>query len=83
MPGLLTDLERHLLRKGLRTLTADRHRCAECGRVPLSGERVHVYPSQTVVCALCRPRRRQDPEGTELVRHSEHGHSVRPAARAA
>lgn len=74
--------ERQLLRKGLGDLARERHQCAECGRVPLSGERVHLYDS-ALVCALCRPRRGQDPRATELVRHSERGHSVRPLVRAA
>src|SRR3954469_21826063 len=78
-----TDLERQLLRKGLGALTRDRHRCAECGRTPLAGERVHRYGHEVVVCALCRPLRRDEPEGTETVLHCEHGQTVRRLARAA
>lgn len=77
-------LERSLLRRGVGALAADRHRCADCGRTPLVGERVHLYErDQSIVCELCRPLRREHPVATELVRHSEHGHTVRLAARAA
>lgn len=77
------DLERQLLRKGLGALVSGRPTCADCGRTPLTGEHVHVYDNDAIVCALCRPRRREDPRRTELVHHCEHGHAVRPAARAA
>ena len=71
------DLERELLRKGVGALSADRCTCADCGRTPLVGEHVHVYPAERVVCELCRMLRRGAPEHSELVRHSEHGHTVR------
>jgi hypothetical protein len=29
------------------------------------------------VCELCRTLRRRDPDTTERVRHSEHGHTVK------
>jgi hypothetical protein len=88
MSGIATDieqLERVLLRRGLGALEADRHRCADCGRTPLTGEHVHLYGGreQRIVCALCRPRRREEPQATELVRHCEHGHTIRLTARAA
>jgi hypothetical protein len=73
------DLERHLLHKSLGTLARDRHRCAECGRTPLVGERVHLY-DRDVLCALCRPARPAEPDRTEVVLHSEHGHAVRRRA---
>jgi hypothetical protein len=81
----LDGLERVLLRRGLGALEADRSRCVECGRTPLTGEQVHVYEGRKggVVCELCRPLRRQAPAATELVRHCEHGHTVRLTARAA
>jgi hypothetical protein len=78
------QLERYLLRRGLGSLTADRHRCIDCERTPLVGERVHVYErSAGVVCELCRQLRRTAPLLTEIVRHSELGHTVRLTARAA
>jgi hypothetical protein len=79
------QLERVLLRRGVGALEADRNSCADCGRTPLTGEHVHFYGAgrQRVVCELCRPRRREEPVASELVRHCEHGHAVRLTARAA
>ena len=83
MPRPRADLlELQLLRKGLGALTRDRHACADCGRTPLPGERVHLYHDDALVCALCRPVRSEDPVRTDLVRHTEHERTVRrlPAA---
>jgi len=77
------DLERELLRRGVGALAADRHRCADCHRTPLIGERVYRYAGGRAVCELCRMLRREVPEASELVRHSEHGHAVRLTIRAA
>jgi len=79
------QLERILLRRGLGVLEADRSSCDDCGRTPLVGEQIHVYGEsrQRIVCELCRPRRRETPLASELVRHFEHGHTVRLTARAA
>ncbi len=81
----IEDLERFLLRRGVGALEADRERCADCGRTPLTGEHVHVYGGRRprLVCELCRPACREAPVASELVRHSEHGHTVRLTARAA
>jgi hypothetical protein len=81
-------LERVLLRRGVGVLEADRHCCTDCGRTPLTGEHVHLYGSSRahghrIVCELCRALRREAPLATEIVRHSEHGHTVRLTARAA
>jgi hypothetical protein len=84
----IEQFERHLLRRGVGALEADRDRCADCGRTPLVGEHVHLYASvgehvrlyasvHGIVCELCSPLRREHPVATELVRHSEHGHTVR------
>jgi hypothetical protein len=75
--------ERSLLRRGVGALEADRDRCADCGRTPLTGEQVHLYDGRKrgIVCELCRPLRREAPVATELVRHCEHGHTVRLTAR--
>jgi recombinational DNA repair protein (RecF pathway) len=87
MPAPITHIEqfeRSLLRRGVGALAADRHCCADCGRTPLVGERMHFYErDRGIVCELCRPLRREHPAATELMRHSEHGHAVRLAARAA
>jgi hypothetical protein len=79
------EFERLLLRHGVGALEADRHRCADCRRSPLIGERIHLYdgPGGGVVCELCRALRREVPVATEIVRHSEHGHAVRLTVRAA
>ncbi len=70
------DLERELLRKGVSERADAGTCCTDCGRRPLIGELVHRYGAETV-CALCRPRRREAPSRTDVVRHVEHGISVR------
>ena len=79
------QLERLLLRRGVGALEADRDRCIDCGRTPLTGEHVHLYDGRHggVVCELCRTLRREPPVASEIVRHCEHGHAVRLTARAA
>ena len=71
------DLERELLRKGVDDRAAGCTRCADCGRVPLVGERVHRYARGVSVCELCRQARRSRPESSEMVHHDERGLSVR------
>jgi hypothetical protein len=82
------QLERVLLRRGVGALEADRARCADCGRTPLTGEHIHLYGArparrEEIVCELCRPLRRDMPIASETVRHCQHGHTVRLMARAA
>ena len=82
MPRLLptltpADLELRLLRKGVGELQHARDTCADCGRTPLTGERLHHYATGAVVCELCRPAHRGEPARSELVRHSEFGHAVK------
>lgn len=78
------QLERFLLRRGVGSLTADRHRCVDCDRTPLVGERIYVYEqARGIVCELCRQLRGGAPLQSEIVRHSELGHTVRLTARAA
>ena len=80
LPTLLpSDLELRLLRKGVGELAADRQTCAECARTPLIGETVHRYGAKTL-CTLCRGRRTEAPDRSHLVRHTEHGHAVKPIA---
>ena len=69
-----------LLRKSVGLLTDERPRCAHCHRTPLVGERVYLY-AQAIVCELCRPRRRNAPERSELVRSPEHKRAVRVRPR--
>lgn len=77
------ELELELLRRGVGAREAGRRSCADCGRTPLIGERVHIYARDAVVCELCRPRRRAAPERSHTVAHSELGQAVRLRARAA
>jgi hypothetical protein len=81
----LDVLEVLLLRRGVGALEADRDRCCDCGRTPLTGEEVHVFAGRRrrLVCELCRPARRGLPLQSQTVRHAEHGHTVRLTARAA
>ncbi len=77
------DLGQHLVRKSVDALSEDRDACCQCGRTPLTGERIQRYDDGRLVCELCRPLRRVADARDEVVRHSEHGHAVRRVARAA
>ncbi len=82
MPRLLptltpADLELRLLRKGLGERREDAAACADCGRTPLTGERLHRDEKGAAVCELCRPKHRVTIARTELVCHPEHGHTVK------
>jgi hypothetical protein len=76
------QLERELLRRSVGALSEDRHRCHDCRRTPLIGERVYRFDGGRAVCELCRVLRADAPEGWEVVRHSD-GHAVRLTVRAA
>jgi hypothetical protein len=71
------DLERALLRRGVDAASGELDRCADCGRTPLIGETLYRYAANATVCELCRPLRREVPEGSELVRNSECADTVR------
>jgi hypothetical protein len=74
----IEQFEMVLLRRGVGALEADRDRCADCGRTPLIGERVHLYGRVSgVVCELCSMLHGEPAVASELVRHAEHGHTVR------
>ena len=81
----MDSFQRLLVRRGVGALEASRDRCEDCGRTPLTGEHVHLYDGRGsgIVCALCRPRRRDAPLASELVRHCEHGLAVRLTVSAA
>jgi hypothetical protein len=83
MRRAMPDLGLRLLRKSVRHLAAGRDECAVCRRTPLVGERVFIYTNGSVVCHLCRHERAGEPERSELVRHTELGHAVKPAVRIA
>ncbi len=80
-------LEAAILRRSVEDSVAARHRCAHCRRTPLTGEIVHVYPSQggeeRLVCDLCRPLRRESPVGSRLMQSPLHERSVKVSRRAA
>ena len=65
-----------LLRKSVGALADSRACCVHCRRTPLVGERIYLY-GERMVCELCRPRRREAPHATELVRSPEHSRAVR------
>jgi hypothetical protein len=73
-------MEQALLRKSVGLLSEERPCCEHCHRTPLVGERIYFY-AQAIVCELCRPRRRNAPERTELVRSPEHKRAVRVRTR--
>ena len=70
------QLEKALLQRSMGEHETRRHRCVHCHRTPLVGERVYLY-GERLVCELCRPRRREAPQGSELVRSPEHSRAVR------
>jgi hypothetical protein len=73
----MLDLELALLRKGLDERLAGSERCTCCHRTPLVGERVYVYQSGVIACALCRGRQRDTPLTTRTVHGPEFGHTMR------
>ena len=73
-------MERALLRRSVGALSDERPQCVHCHRTPLVGERVYLY-AERIVCELCRPRRREAPERSELVRSPEHKRAVRVRSR--
>ena len=77
------SLERELLRKGVGDRVRASARCADCGRTPLVGERVHRYDDGRLRCELCRPLRGEEPIDSALVLGSEHGNAVRITRAAA
>jgi hypothetical protein len=73
----MLDLELALLRRGLDERLAGSERCTCCNRTPLVGERVYLYESDVIACALCRPRQRSVPCESRVVHGPEFGHTMR------
>jgi hypothetical protein len=71
------DLERAMLRTSVDLLAGEMHRCADCGRTPLIGEKLYRFASSETVCELCKPLRGGEPEGFERVHTSASGNTVR------
>lgn len=69
-------VEISLLRKSVGALEAGRHSCCHCHRTPLVGEEVHHYGDR-LVCALCRPLRREAPGRSETMHSPEHERAVK------
>jgi hypothetical protein len=78
-------LEGLILSRCIGELEADRDRCRDCGRTPLTGEQIHLYEGRRggIVCELCRVLRRDAPVASETVRHCEHELAVRVSTPAA
>jgi hypothetical protein len=80
------ELERQLLRSGVRKMATHRWQCSQCGRSPLVGERLQVFgeePSERLVCELCLSTpgsAHGEPRRTERVRAGERRLNVRRAA---
>jgi hypothetical protein len=69
-----------LLRRSVSDLAARVPRCTHCRRAPLTGERVYLYAvaaGERLVCELCRPKRPETPDRSQLVRSVEEGVTVR------
>ena len=76
-PHDMLELELALLRRGLDERLAGSERCTCCHRTPLVGERVFVYESGMIACALCRGQRREAPLGSRIVHGQEFGHTMK------
>ncbi len=76
-PSRHPDLELALMHRSLEESIAGSERCARCHRTPLIGERVYPLPSGTVVCELCRKRRRETLSEWRLVHGPAFGHTIR------
>ncbi len=76
------DLEIRLMQKSVDRLGQDFHRCEDCGRTPLIGERIYAYVSDEILCELCRALHVEEPIASQLVRHDA-GQNVRVRARVA
>ena len=77
------ELASILLRKSIGSMSSDRPRCAGCRRTPLTGELLHVLPSNRMLCELCLgriPESEREPVRTYRVRAGERGLPVAPRA---
>jgi len=71
------------MRQRMDSVRAQHHCCADCRRTPLTGETVYLYAGGNVVCELCKPLRREEPDSSQPVFGGEHGATVRVRAGAA
>jgi hypothetical protein len=68
--------ELSFVRRSMRALAGARQGCAHCRRTPLVGETIFFY-GERMVCELCRPLRRDDPERQQVVHSAEHELTVK------
>ena len=74
----ILQLERALLRRGMRERRASRTGCIRCRRTPLVGERVYLIEPGKLLCELCRPRAEATPDDWTFVHGPEFGHTLKP-----
>jgi hypothetical protein len=75
-----TVFEINLVPPSMRALRERRHGCVHCHRTPLIGELVFFYGDR-MVCELCRPLRREQPDHHEVVHSAEHTLTVKRLTR--
>jgi hypothetical protein len=73
----MADLELALMRRGLHGLADTAERCGHCQRTLLVGERVYLFESGAVRCALCRAGERSSPSDSHTIHGPEFGHTLR------
>jgi hypothetical protein len=81
------ELERRLLRRGVKRMNANRWACSRCGRSPLVGERLYAFASDSAEQRICELCLNAAPEGAfgelkqiDRVRAAERPLNVRRAA---
>ena len=76
------SLELSMLRRSVRLLEQHRESCQDCGRTPLTGEKIHAY-DDGLVCELCSLLRKEEPLRSSTVHSPMSGNSVRLRVRRA
>ncbi|HYP49110.1 MAG TPA: hypothetical protein VEQ61_10775 [Thermoleophilaceae bacterium] len=79
----MPDLALPMMRQSLGALGPSGSACADCGRTPLAGERLHELDSGRVLCELCfgaLPDERRSAVRTQRVGASERRLAVGPVA---
>ena len=77
------DIASLIFRRSVGAVTSGRSQCSCCGRIPLTGETLHVLESERVVCQLCLTRLRArdgEPVRTERVHAADRPLAVVPRA---
>jgi hypothetical protein len=79
----MPDLALPMMRQSVCALGPSGCACADCGRTPLAGERLHELDSGRVLCELCfaaLPAERRSAVSTQRVGASERKLAVAPMA---